>query len=80
MKGDHQHLPSAGERVQVEPPSDTSDAVVPRAGGPRPTAANDAHIDFLLFVRAFARANAARDSREWKAANDNDTRSDLRPL
>jgi hypothetical protein len=80
MKGDHQHLLSAEKEVQVESPGDTLNSVVPHALGTRPAAANDAHVDFLLFVRAFARANAARDSREWKAANDNDTRSDLRPL
>jgi hypothetical protein len=42
-------------------------------------AANDTYLDFMLFVRAFARANAVRDLRERSAANDN-TSSNIRPL
>jgi len=80
MKDDHLNLSISGKVAQLDALSGSSVAGASDARGPRPTAANDAHIDFLTFVRAFARANAARDSRECKAANDNDTRSNLRPL
>ena len=49
---------------------------------PRPLnqhAANDTYLDFMIFVRAFARANAVRDLRERSAANDNTSRN-IRPL
>lgn len=42
-------------------------------------AANDTYLDFMVFVRAFARANAVRDLREGSAANDNTSRN-IRPL
>lgn len=63
--------------VRTMPRSDVPSNL--RSGPLDQHAANDTYLDFMVFVRAFARANAVRDLREHSAADDNTSRN-IRPL